>query len=137
MLFRSRILRDKYYVATTGSAGEGNSDYTYPQSSEQIRQIFRDPARWNASRGLFAPDNRRHIEFRLEEDQFFPLGDNSPYSLDARYWAVRGPDEWRPEPHHYVERDLLIGKALIIYWPHTWNTPIPFLPKFSRMGAIR
>ena len=71
----------------------------------------------------------------MDEDQFFPLGDNSPYSLDARYWSVRGPTE--PEAHHYVERDLLIGKALIIYWPHTWNSPIPFLPKFSRMGPIR
>ena len=127
MLFRS----------TTGSGGEGNNDYTFPQGSDQIRQIFRDPARWNAPRGLFAKENRRSIEFRLEEDQFFPLGDNSPYSLDARYWMVHGPEGAYWQAHHYVERDLLIGKALIIYWPHTWNTPIPFLPKFSRMGPIR
>ena len=42
-----------------------------------------------------------------------------------------------PVDHHYVQRDLLIGKALMIYWPHTWNRPIPFLPKFDRMGPIR
>jgi signal peptidase I len=41
------------------------------------------------------------------------------------------------EDHHYVERDLLIGKALLIYWPHTWNRPIPYMPNFRRMGLIR
>ena len=45
------------------------------------------------------------------------------------------PGEYRD--HNYVERDLLIGKALLIYWPHTWNRPIPFTPNFRRMGPIR
>ena len=53
------------------------------------------------------------------------------------YWTVRRPGEQYWDEHHYVERDLLIGKALVIYWPHTWNSPIPFLPKVRRMGPIR
>jgi len=132
-----RIFRDKYYIATTGFGGEGNNDYTLPHSGDEIRQIFRDPNRWAAPRGLFGPESRRHVEFNMEDNQFFPMGDNSPFSLDARYWTVRRPDDAYYEPHHYVERDLLIGKALIIYWPHTWNAPIPFLPKVGRMGPIR
>jgi hypothetical protein len=29
--------------------------------------------------------------------------------------TIRGPDQ--PDREYYVERDLLIGKALLIYWP--------------------
>ena len=46
------------------------------------------------------------------QDQFFALGDNSPQSKDSRLWAT-------PNTEYYVERDLLIGKALFIYWPLT------------------
>jgi signal peptidase I len=59
-------------------------------------------------------------------DQFFPMGDNSPYSSDGRYW----------NPEDYLTRDLLIGKALVIYWPHSWNRPM-YWPDFRRMGRIQ
>ena len=65
--------------------------------------------------------------FELLDDQFFALGDNSPASSDARGWVG----------HHYVERENLVGKALFVYWPHSWWSPIPFLPNFKRMGFIR
>ncbi len=32
--------------------------------------------------------NRRQFEFTLEEDQYFPMGDNSPESFDARGWRT-------------------------------------------------
>jgi signal peptidase I len=134
-----KIYRDKYYIASDDepwTVGDTN-DYSKPvmiyggasnDEGATIQAIFSNPELWNPERSnLFALDNRRHVEFPLEEDQFLPLGDNSPQSSDARFW----PD------HHYVERDLLIGKALLIYWPHTWNRPIPFWPNFGRMGRIR
>ena len=65
------------------------------------------------------------VYFRTGPDQFFPLGDNSPASSDARYWN---------DP--YVKRELLVGKAVFIYWPHTWNMP-PFFPNFRRMKPIQ
>ena len=131
-LSKLRILRDKYYIATF----TGGPDYDRAPDAAGIHEIFRDPSQWNAPMGLFAENNRRSVHFILEENQFLPLGDNSPQSSDGRYWFTRNRDGvW--EDHHYVERDLLIGKALLIYWPHTWNSPIPFLPKFSRMGPIR
>ena len=40
------------------------------------------------------------------------LGDNSPQSKDSRLWAT-------DKTGFYVERELLIGKALVIYWPLT------------------
>lgn len=64
--------------------------------------------------------------FPLGEDQFFPMGDNSPSSSDARVWEV----------DHYVDRKMLIGKALMVYWPHTWNSP-KYWPNFGRMRVIR
>ena len=55
------------------------------------------------------------------------MGDNSPSSLDARYWS---------EPVH-VTREQLLGRALFIYFPHSWNRPVPFFPDFNRMQFIR
>jgi signal peptidase I len=72
----------------------------------------------------------------LEEGQFLALGDNSGESRDSRLWAGPGVES-------YVPRDLLIGKALFIYWPHSQNRipgthiPFPFFPNFSRMWVIR
>ena len=60
------------------------------------------------------------------------LGDNSGQSSDGRLWI----GEW------WVERELLIGKALFIYWPHGWEipyVPLPFnpIPNFQRMHLVR
>jgi signal peptidase I len=82
------------------------------------------------------PDNdpAEHADFRLKADQFFALGDNSARSKDGRLWGF---------DNHYVPRELLIGKALFIYWPHSWNRtpgvniPFPYFPNFSRMGLVR
>lgn len=63
----------------------------------------------------------------LDESQFFVLGDNTARSADSRYWNSQ----------HFVSRDQLIGKALLIYWPHSWNRPVPFWPNWRRMGFVR
>ena len=80
-------------------------------TAEGVAQFLSDPDQWDAF------DKRRLVEFRLEADQFFVLGDNSPQSKDSRLWDK-----------HYVSRELLIGKALIIYWPHGWDIPGVDLP---------
>ncbi len=126
---RLRVLRDVYYVATREPYPGGRQLGTdYPSrhgidKPENIRQTMENPDRWNEDGnedGLFT--NRESRVFpALLEDQFLPMGDNSPASSDARYWR---------EP--FVERYLLTGKALFIYWPHNWNTPIPWTPNFSQ-----
>ena len=71
------------------------------------------------------------------------MGDNSPESLDARCWAgtklrpgmTAEADAWARAD--YVPRDLLVGKALLVFWPHSWNAPVPFTPNFRRMKLIR
>jgi len=148
-----RVHRDKYYIATEDSKF-GIYDYDTIRMSDltdgrasresQMQEVFVNPSMWNSFAGW---DARRTIAFELGEDQFFPMGDNSPESLDARCWArtknrldmARGVNEaaWRWWDDSYVPRDLLVGKALLVFWPHSWNSPVPLLPNFKRMKLIR
>lgn len=149
---RLRIDRDKYYVATQ-NASFGIFDYDLNQlrnaagrdvSLRDIQDTFADPDQF-ASTSIWQA--RRSVSFRLEEDQFFPMGDNSPESLDARCWAgakLRHPlphgvneDAWRWSNDSFVRRSLLVGQALVVFWPHAWNDPVPFTPNFRRMKFIR
>ena len=50
--------------------------------------------------------SRRERTYELAEDQFMPLGDNSPASSDARYWE-----------ESFVERRLLVGKCFYLLAP--------------------
>lgn len=146
-----RVDRDKYYIATRDSQN-GVYDYDMSQLWEltgrnvsllDLQVIMSDPDLWSEFRGW---DARRSVTYVLEEEQYFPMGDNSPESLDARCWAgtkVGGfhrsvdEDAYRWAHASYVPRDLLVGKALAIFWPHPWNSPLPFTPHFSRMQLIR
>jgi signal peptidase I len=110
-----KVWRDIYYIA-------GQSDYDEGVDN-RVRRVFRSPETWSSER-LFRA--RRQEEYPLDTDQFFPLGDNSPQSADGRLWF----------PKKYVDRDMLIGKATVVYWPHSWNRPIPFLPNIPKMRLI-
>ncbi len=153
-----RIDRDKYYIATK-SADAGMYDYDIEELGDmtngrfsfhnqelmrrlmgEFQQMMAEPELWSDFEGW---QTRRSVSFNLEEDQFFPMGDNSPESLDARCWAgtklrpgmTAEADAWARAD--YVPRDLLVGKALMVFWPHSWNSPVPFTPNFRRMKLIR
>jgi len=42
--------------------------------------------------------------YEVPEDHYFMLGDNSPHSLDSRFWGV-------------VPRENLVGQAALVWWP--------------------
>lgn len=65
--------------------------------------------------------------FRLEEDEFFALGDNSPNSEDGRLWRGEGKANKGQKPYRegVVPRDYLVGKALFVYWPSGFDFPWP------------
>ncbi len=145
-----RLKRDVYYIAGTEGYG-GISDYA-PGSFEDtspnaLINFFAEPDRWTPD-SLFS--RRRQADFPLKADQFFVLGDNSPASKDSRLWSgdirhwSNEAQNWTGEhPEFYVSRELLIGKALFIYWPHSFdrlpyvNIPFPFFPNFQDMGFVR
>lgn len=150
---RVRVDRDKYYVATKDSS-PGVYDYDLRQIpgarrgrldewGQLVQAQFAQPEKWDE---LELWKARRSVSFVMEADQFFPMGDNSPESLDARCWAgskrfgqLPSVDEnaYRFADAHYVPRELLVGKALAVFWPHPWNSPVPFTPNLKRMKFIR
>ncbi|HRF00320.1 MAG TPA: S26 family signal peptidase [Pirellulaceae bacterium] len=124
---RLAILRDVYYISVTTGQISPPMDYRGANPSE-VRGLLDDPRAWSTPKGLQLFERRDAMPavFGLGDDQFFLLGDNSPASHDARMWRQK-----------FATRDDLVGKALFVYWPHSWNGPIPYLPNFPRMGFIR
>lgn len=132
-----RVYRDTYYIADGLQYDRGRSSRTlldydlagHPgwndPSDNDIFEVMVSPPSWNET-NLFA--TRREAIFDLEENQFFPLGDNSAESQDGRLWSIG---------QQYVPRHMLIGKALFVYWPHSKNKPVPYFPNFSRMKFIQ
>jgi signal peptidase I len=152
---RARAFRDIYYIAhgnrnqalfdyqdvlgslRQSSSDENNEKYSkelHNQSAESLAKkmsregLYRNAILSNAN--LWAcssmAKNRQAYEFTMENDWYFPMGDNSAASSDARSW----------NEHHTPER-VFIGRAVMVFWPQYWNAPVPFLPNVQRMGLIR
>ncbi|MGI6420083.1 MAG: S26 family signal peptidase [Thermoguttaceae bacterium] len=138
-----RLFRDLYYIADQRAApGEPMSDFPrFPHpnhnrmtlgafSPANVDEVFHDPRNWD-----FFTDYQT-LEFDLSEGEFLALGDNSGESRDSRLWEAEGIGPC-------VKRELLIGKALFIYWPRSdsripgTNIPFPFFPNLKRMHVIR
>jgi signal peptidase I len=143
-----QVKRDQYYIAVK-STMNGLTDYqNFSQvtgqrpSAEAMQALMGRPKEWQD----FDWTVRQSVTFELKQDQYFPMGDNSPGSLDARSWAGKTPppmpdevikDAWKWRDVSYVPRDLMVGKAVAVFWPHSWNDPVVFWPNVSRMGLIR
>jgi signal peptidase I len=143
-----KVFRDIYYIATGRDRAEGEMfDYRRYLPPEiragNFEQFFSDPDKWKYSdesrqwQSYFGDDNMAHADFTLqkggphsENDEFFAMGDNSAKSRDSRAWGT-------------VPRDLLIGKAFFVYWPHSWDRipgtsiPFPYFPNFAKMRFVR
>lgn len=132
---RLKVVRDIYYTSVKG-VGNPSLENETTQDPEQILIHHRTPTLWSSPLGnRIYTEMKRHDRPMFElvddeddsKDQFLPMGDNSPRSLDGRVWS--GPN--------FVHRDLLIGRALFVYWPHTLHEPIELFPNFGEMGFIR
>ena len=149
-----KVLRDIYYIADcreTLPKQKPRSHASVDPSQQPLTDFTKNfpnlanPADWKED---FSSDNMATVETTLRpdpanpaKDQFFVLGDNSAQSQDGRLWA--GDPYWRGGAKQYwVDRELFIGKALFIYWPHGWKipyVPLPFnpIPYFQRMHLVR
>jgi signal peptidase I len=125
---RIKVWRDVYYTSVTPEYG--GSDYRVHFDGFGLDDVLDDPTNWNsqAAQALFDSQRRTARDLHpLGDGQYFPLGDNSPSSQDARLWG-------NPP---YVPRELLLGRSLFLYWPHSLNFPFYGFPDFSRMKFIR
>ncbi len=155
-----KIFRDVYYIAVfrkePDKPGERQSpltDFTDVERGLRAPPDLSNPAEWD--RFSHGPNgNMKSVDIPLappnrdkpEKDQFFVMGDNSPQSQDGRLWCT--DPNWRgsSDREWWVDRELFIGKALFIYWPHGWPVRIgkvplvPFInpiPNFGRMRLVR
>lgn len=131
---RLKVVRDIYYTSTENKSFIDN-EARWPNYGE-IYRFLQNPQTWETERAKDYFGARKDLAepmFYLKrgqssaEDQFLPMGDNSPNSLDGRFWTGR----------HFVQRDMLIGRAAFVFWPHTVNSPFRLFPNFWEMGFIK
>ena len=132
-----KVLRDIYYIAERSGSHAVRNVITDFDSIDPFRHagsvagFLADETLWDAF------DFMHSVEFPLAEGQFLVLGDNSAKSKDSRLWETPTFEEY------YVSRELLIGKALFIYWPDTHfkvrllGFSLPVFPNFQGMGFVR
>ncbi|MCE5267438.1 MAG: signal peptidase I [Planctomycetaceae bacterium] len=128
--------------------GIGSSGAAVLISHVRIRRdIYYIAVKWPASDVPMRDVREGYVDFELAKDKFLMLGDNSANSQDSRLWAAdpshpHAKGLWPPPNELYwVDRDLLIGKAMFIYWPHSWYyapvVDLPLWPNFARMRLVR
>ena len=139
---RLKVFRDIYYIAHDARSRSFMHDFDWGASPytrviwngdamerfrQMVAEVMSDPTQWD----FFATAHA--LEFELKDDQFFVLGDNSAQSEDGRFWTKE----------HFVRRELLVGKALAVIWPHALNhlpgtsVSFPFFPNFGDMRIVR
>jgi signal peptidase I len=121
------VLRDIYYIANPPKGPRSpDAPLSYGDSPLGVAGTLKN--------GSETPADFSLASHGSQSDRFFVLGDNSATSKDGRLW---GPDNC------WVSRELLIGKAFFIYWPHSWHEvpyveiPFPYFPNFGRMRLVR
>ena len=67
-------------------------------------------------------DGAPSVQYTVERDYLFMMGDNRDNSLDSRFWG-------------FVPEDNVVGKAMFVYW--SWDTAIPLTNIGDKFSAIR
>ncbi len=143
------LKRDIYYTLDPAEADYANLVSPAFVNAVELFEILSDPSRFSLL------SHRPPKEYPIRPGHYFMLGDNSPWSRDARAWGrsesgreVSGssPDD-SVRASWEVPESLLVGKAFCVYWPHpkpVWpevrigpDIRVPFVPDVERMRLIR
>jgi signal peptidase I len=144
------LRRDAYYTLEPSEADYVNLDGAARIDAAAFFELLSDPG----SFARLVPREAR--DYPIAPGHYLMLGDNSPWSRDARAWSRidqvdpaspgRGWDDSGRESWEVPER-FLIGKAFCVYWPHlrpVWpnlrlghDVRFPALPYIGRMRWIR
>jgi signal peptidase I len=149
--------------STPAQYGIGPKEARYRPSAEAQRPIVRVAAErvrarlahllierdvFYTSRSLHNPERAgigtQGHPIQLGPDQYFVCGDNSPASLDSRWWAdqplgahLRKPKEEGKYQTGTVPADQMIGRAFFVYWPG-FMPLFPGLPNcLPDLGRVR
>ena len=126
---RLKVLRDIYYVSPKNFLDPDiSNEIDYVPDRVRV-SVYEKPNEWGqgVAKNIFQRATLTRPMYELGPGQYFPMGDNSPASQDARIW----------DGTKSVDEKMLIGRAMFIYWPHSLNKPVKFFPNFGRMGFIR
>ena len=123
-ILQAEVFRDIFYTATT-FGGSSSSRYDEPINVRNTKDPYR------VAKGASQSDwSSEGLIYQLGPGDYFPMGDNTQASSDARMWNVR---QEAGQPGR-----LMIGRAVMVFWPHYWTYgKIPFIPNFRRMSLIR
>jgi signal peptidase I len=145
---RLAVLRDTYYIATNETMPNDAMIMDYDSPAYSTRVNGKEIPGLSNARDMFSQREawprfltRRHMEFEVKPGQLFVMGDNSPESADCRLWAGNGNSRGIPGGR-YLDRRLLIGQAVCVFWPHSWGSipglpMLPGAPNFRDMRLVR
>ncbi|MBU6386122.1 MAG: signal peptidase I [Planctomycetes bacterium] len=132
---RAQVLRDIFYTASL-PLFPSTRRFDEPVNVRYSKDPFR-LAQGTNQEG-YSTDG---LVFQLGQGDYFPMGDNTQASSDARMWNARS-QPGNPMPGQPGR--LMIGRAVMVFWPHSWYLPkiplinkFPFIPNFQRIGLIR
>lgn len=92
-----KLFRDIYYSQTA-------------RHPDHLPHAFDPPRNVDDWRDAVDKSSIEAATYSIAGDEYFMLGDNSMRSSDGREW----------QRTHFVKRQLLLGRALSLYWP-PWN----------------
>jgi len=99
------------------------------------KNMSTDAANGRATRG-------GHPDFfpTLTDEEYFMCGDNSARSEDSRLWSegtiVPWVEELIDDRVGMVNRDLVVGKAFVVYWPSMFKDGMVTAPDIGRVRWI-
>lgn len=133
------LQRDIYYrndivISDIGDDGTVTLSYANGTQQEEVRHagslesVLKSPETW---RRVYAQETAEQLakygkygEYELADDEYLMFGDNSSMSKDSRLFDYQARPINGVFSHRYAVREQdLIGKALVIFWPHG----VPFL----------
>jgi signal peptidase I len=144
------LKRDIYYTLDPSLSDYANLGGSAEFDSSALFDLLSEPTQFPRLA------HRAPHDYPVESGRYLMLGDNSPWSRDARAWGRI--DQIDPDfPNHgwddsgrsswEVPESLLVGKAFCVYWPHpkpVWpalslgtDFRFPILPYIEQMRWIR
>ncbi|MHC5002695.1 MAG: S26 family signal peptidase [Planctomycetota bacterium] len=128
-LHRLAVDRDLYYRSAFLN-GKASENPTHPDFEDRVTY------------GTWAFGTHPEKPAELGPNHYFMLGDNSQASLDSRLWGNPHPlmaEQVDPAPF-VVHRQLIVGKAWVVYFPAPYpvgRRGLPIVPDFGRLRFIR